>query len=125
MIVAGFGFRRGASIDALHAAFDKARHGQPAVTHLATPHDKVAALTPLAEALGLPLCAIAPAAMTAAPTHTHSHASLKARGVGSVAESCALAAATVPGRPSPRLLIARQMSPDRMATCAIAEGYPQ
>ena len=125
VIVAGFGFRSGVDMHALHAALDKARQGQPAVTHLAAPQDKIAALAPLAQALGLPLCAIAPAAMAAAPTHTCSPASLKARGVGSVAEACALAAATMPGRPPPRLLTPRQMSPDRMATCAIAQGYPQ
>jgi cobalt-precorrin 5A hydrolase len=125
MIVAGFGFRSVVSVDALHAAFDQARHGHPTVTHLATPQDKIAALTPLAQALGLPLCAITPETMAAAPTHTRSTASLKARGVGSVAEACALAAATLPGCPPPRLLVPRQMSPDRMATCAIAQGYLQ
>ncbi|WP_422632381.1 cobalamin biosynthesis protein [Sphingobium sp.] len=125
MIVAGFGFRGGADLDALRRLFDLAQRGQPRITHLATPQDKIAALRPLADALGLPLSAIAPAAMVAAPTHTCSPASLKARGVGSVAEACALAAATLSGRPPPRLLLSRQISPDRMATCAIAQGYPQ
>lgn len=125
MIVAGFGFRGGADLDALRVLFDLVQSGRPRITHLATPQDKVAALTPLADALALRLSAITSAAMVAAPTHTCSLASLKARGVGSVAEACALAAATLSGCPPPRLLTPRQISPDRMATCAIAQGYPQ
>ena len=118
MIVAGFGFRAGASPDMLRIAFDLARRGLPPVTHLAAPQDKVAALAPLAAALGLPLSGVSPTALAAVETRTHSPASLKARGVGSVAEACALAAAGVQGR----LLRTRHISPDRMATCAIAQG---
>jgi len=40
------------------------------------------------------------------------------RGCGSVAEAVALAAAGAGGR----LLVTRHMSPDRTATCAIAQG---
>lgn len=118
MIVAGFGFRSGASLASLHAAFALAQQGQLPVTHLATAHDKVAALVPLAQVLGLPLTIVTPAALTAAPTHTRSLASQSARGTGSVAEASALAAAGA----GAHLLTPRHISPDRMATCAIAQG---
>lgn len=118
MIVAGFGFRAGASLDTLRIAFDFARHGLPPVTHLATPDDKVEALALLAAALRLPLLGMSPDVLAAVATPTRSPASLKARGVGSVAEACALAAAGAQGR----LLQSRHISPDRMATCAIAQG---
>jgi cobalt-precorrin 5A hydrolase len=128
MIVAGFGFRAGATVAAMRAALDLARHGLPPVTHLATLHDKAEALAPLARALGLPVVAVdalgpapAPApALGPAPTPTTSSASLAARGVGSVAEASALCAAG----DGAHLLRPRQISPDRMATCAIAQGTP-
>lgn len=118
MIVAGFGFRAGVSLDTLRSAFDRARRDLPPITHLAAPEDKVAALAPLAAALGLPLLGLSPDALAAVATPTRSPASLKARGVGSVAEASALAAAGA----RTRLLRTRQISPDLMATCAIAQG---
>lgn len=116
MIVAGFGFRAGATVAAMRAALDLARHGLPPVTHLATLHDKADALASLARALGLPVVAVD----AAGPTPTASSASLAARGVGSVAEASALCAAG----DGAHLLRPRQISPDRMATCAIAQGTP-
>ncbi|MEJ7928124.1 cobalamin biosynthesis protein [Sphingobium sp. AN641] len=118
MIVAGFGFRAGAGPASLRAAFALAQQGRPAVTHLATAQDKRAALVPLARALGLPLTGIAPDALAAMPTSTRSAASLHARATGSVAEAAALAAAGE----GAQLLTSRHISPDRMATCAIAQG---
>lgn len=118
MIVAGFGFRSSAGLSSLEAALVLARQGLPAVTHLATASDKAAALAPLAEILGLPVIGIAPEALVSAATITRSCASLKARGTGSVAEASALAAAGA----GARLLRPRCLSPDRMATCAIAQG---
>lgn len=118
MIVAGFGFRSGAGLSSLRAALELAQQGQPSVTHLATAADKVPGLEPLAEALGLPLTSVSPEALARALTFTHSAASKAARGTGSVAEASALAAAG----PGARLLAPRQISADRMATCAIAEG---
>lgn len=120
MIVAGFGFRSGAGLPSLRAAFALAQQGRPPVTHLATASDKLPALAPLAEALGLPLTGIAPEALANASTLTNSTASLTARGTGSVAEAAALAAAGA----GARLLGPRRISPDRMATCAIAQGTP-
>lgn len=118
MIVAGFGFRRTAGLSSLQAAFALAQDGHPAVTALAAPDDKSPALVALAKALALPLIAISAPALTAPPTATHSAASLAARRTGSVAEAAALAGAGS----GASLLGPRQISPDRMATCALAEG---
>lgn len=118
MIVAGFGFRTGASLGSLRAALMVAQEGLPPVTHLATAHDKTAGLLPLAEALRLAITGVDADAMATTPTATRSAASHMARGTGSVAEATALAAAG----PGARLLRSRQISPDRMATCAIAQG---
>jgi cobalt-precorrin 5A hydrolase len=120
VIVAGFGFRSGVGLSSLRGAFALAQQGRPPVTHLATAQDKVAALAPLAEALGLPLAGVTPEALAAVETTTRSVASLTARDVGSVAEASALAAAGA----GARLLGQRHISPDRMATCAIAQGTP-
>ena len=117
MIVAGFGFRSGAGFASLEAAL--AQHGVVAVDALAVPTDKVALLAPLARAMGLPLLAIARDALQSVTTQSHSPASLRAYGVGSVAEAAALAAAG----PRALLLHSRRVSPDRMATCAIAQGF--
>lgn len=119
MIVAGFGFRADAGLVSLRAALALAQRGQPPVTLLATAEDKLPALSPLAKALGLPLVGLAPEVLAEVATPTRSAASLKARGTGSVAESSALAAAG----PGARLLSPRQISPDRLATCAIAQGH--
>lgn len=120
MIVAGFGFRAGAGLSSLRGAFALAQQGQPPVTHLATAQDKLAALVPLAEALSLPLTGVAVEALAAVPTTTRSVASLAARDVGSVAEASALAGAGA----GAHLLGPRHISPDRLATCAIAQGSP-
>ncbi len=116
MIVAGFGFRSGVQTSALRAALALAQQGHPAVSALATLCDKAPELAGLAETLGLPLIAIESVAGIATPTQ--SPASLATRGTGSVAEAVALAAAG----PGARLLSRRILSPDRSATCAIAQG---
>jgi len=120
VIVAGFGFRSGAGLSSLRGALALAQQGQPPITHLATAQDKLAALIPLAEALGLPLTGVAPGALVAVSTPTRSVASATARNVGSVAEASAMAAAGA----GAHLLAPRCVSPDRMATCAIAQGTP-
>lgn len=112
MIVAGFGYRTGASLDSLCAALKLAQSGLPNVTHVTSVPDKL----PLLAGLGLPI--IVAEALETMETPTCSSASLAARGTGSVAEAAALAAAG----PGARLLVKRCISPDRMATCAIAEG---
>nr|WP_206069716.1 cobalamin biosynthesis protein [Novosphingobium olei] len=119
-MVAGFGFRSGATLESLRAALALAQQGLPPVTHLATAQTKATTLAPLARVLGLPLAEVAADALAATPTHTHSAASRETHHTGSVAEAAALAAAG----PDARLLRPRQISPDRMATCAIAQGTP-
>lgn len=120
MIVAGFGCRSAAGLPALRDALALAQRGRPTVTALAAPHDKLAQLAPLAAAMRLPLIAVPAAALHAQATATQSPASLQARGTGSVAEAAALAAAGA----GARLLASRHVSPDRTATCAIAQGTP-
>ncbi|KUF12434.1 cobalamin biosynthesis protein [Pseudoponticoccus marisrubri] len=119
MIVAGFGFRAGATADSLRDAYEQAR-GALAPDALATAEDK--ALTPLfagfSEAVGLPVHGVGVQALQAARTTTQSEASQAARGTGSVAEAAALAAAG----PGARLLTARMVSADQRATCALAMG---
>ena len=118
MIVAGFGARAGAGMDSLRAAFDLASRDASAVTALAGLRAKASPLMALAESLALPLHLFDPPELTAMPTLTRSQASLDAHGTGSVAEASALAAAG----PDARLLAPRHVSPDGMATCAIAQG---
>lgn len=118
MIVAGFGFRQGADLHALRAALHTAQQGHPPVTALAAPHDKLTLVAQLAAAMGVQMVAVSPSALQLRQTPTQSAASLKARATGSVAEASALAAAG----PGSRLLAARHISPDRMATCAIARS---
>lgn len=115
MIVAGFGFSRRASEASLRSALAAARGGGAAPQALATLADKAPALAPLAEALDLPLIAVAG---PLSDTKTQSATSLSARGTGSVAEATALAAAG----PGAYLLAPRAVSPDRLATCALAQG---
>jgi cobalt-precorrin 5A hydrolase len=130
VIVAGFGFRAAAGLDALRAALATAQHGCPPVEILAVPQDKIALVQALADLLaadrvaaragGCPLTVIgvSPAALQAMRTPTRSIASIRHRATGSVAEAAALAAAG----PGAVLLTSRHISPDRMATCAIARG---
>ncbi|WP_267393708.1 MULTISPECIES: cobalamin biosynthesis protein [unclassified Sphingomonas] len=120
VIVAGFGCRSVAGLPALRDALASAQRGQPAVTALAAPDDKLAQVAPLAAAMSLPLIAVPAAALRSQYTTTQSPASLHARGTGSVAEAAALAGAGAGGR----LLASRHVSPDRTATCAIAQGMP-
>lgn len=119
VIVAGFGFRQAADEVALRAALARAQRGQPPVTALAAPEDKALLVAALARALNLPLITISAEALQSVDTATRSTASVRARGTGSVAEASALAAAGT----GARLLTSRHISPDRMATCAIAQGF--
>lgn len=115
MIVAGFGCRGGAEEKSLRAALGG--HGA-GVTALATLAHKEALLAPLARALDLPLILIEPCAIEGADTPTRSAASLAAYGTGSVAEAVAMTAAG----PGAQLIVARIISPDGQATCALAQG---
>ncbi len=119
MIVAGFGCRASATVESFAGALAAAAQGRP-VDRLAAPADRVALLAPLARALGLPVIAVAGDALGEIVTPTRSPVSLAARGTGSVAEAAALHAAG----PGARLLTTRHVSPDRRATCALAQGTP-
>lgn len=116
MIVAGFGFRKSAKLGALRDALAVAQRDHPPVAALAAPANKLALVSQLAEAMGVPMIAVSPEDLQAPQTPTRSLASLTARSTGSVAEASALAAAG----PGAHLLAIRQISSDRMATCAIA-----
>lgn len=118
MIVAGFGFRGEATVSSLRGAL--AATGHMEIEALAAPADKVGAacLQDLARELALPVSPIQPDRLVAVETTTQSAQSRENRGTGSVAEACALAAAG----PQAELLTTRHISPDKMATCAIAKG---
>ncbi|MEM7752690.1 MAG: cobalamin biosynthesis protein [Pseudomonadota bacterium] len=118
MKVAGFGFRKGAHVDSLIAALEAAGGGA-GVTSVATVVDKAdaAAFQALAERLGLPIDAVPVDALPWVAVETQSEKSKAMYGTGSLSEAVALIAAG----PSARLLAARAISPDTMATCAIAK----
>ena len=119
MKIAGFGFRRAASVVSLREAL-VAAGGADGVVALATAEEKVGALAldALAAELRLPVRAITPTALEAAKTLTQSNRVAARFGTGSLAEAAALAAVG----PGGRLLAPRAVSPDGMATAAIAEG---
>lgn len=134
MMVAGFGFRRGATLASLRDALAQALEvAQPtttsahAITLLAVAQDKAEApcLRALATDLGLPLCAVAPAHVAATPTLTNNDAVRALRGTGSTAEAAALAIALMHSGPGAKLLHPRSVSTDRQATCAMATLAPQ
>ncbi|WP_149587697.1 cobalamin biosynthesis protein [Tabrizicola flagellatus] len=117
MIVAGFGFRSGASGAALREALARAG-GAAGVTHLATVQGKAGGLADLGRELGLPVIAVPDAALRGQETVTQSQRVAARFGTGSLAEAAALAAAG----PGARLRGPRAVSADGMATAAIAEG---
>jgi cobalt-precorrin 5A hydrolase len=118
VIVAGFGFRGAATPASLRDALDRTGRAQQ-VALIATATDKAATPTfrTLARDLNLPAHGVDSALLAAQQTRTRSAASLAARGTDSMAEAAALAAAG----PGARLIVARQVSTDGMATCALAE----
>ncbi|MDM7255914.1 MAG: cobalamin biosynthesis protein [Paracoccus sp. (in: a-proteobacteria)] len=115
MIVAGFGFRAKATVESLASAFAHAG-GQADV--FATAQDKARANVFTRFAAGRRVAEIPSEALAAQVTVTQSAASQAARGTGSVAEAAALAAAG----PCARLIVARVVSDDGCATCALAKG---
>jgi len=132
MMVAGFGFRRGATSASLRDALVQAMAAalpavaMPSVVLLATAHDKAdaACLRALADELRLPVHAVDAALLDATPTLTDSAKVRALRGSGSTAEAAALAAAVVLGGVGATLLHPRVVSTDRLATCAIAAPAP-
>jgi cobalt-precorrin 5A hydrolase len=124
VIVAGFGFRAGATEESLRAALAVALEaaaglsGGDRVQALAAPADKAdaPALVALAAGLGLPRHAVPLAALAAQTTITPAGPAAARYGPGSTAEAAALAAAG----PGARLAALRAVAPDGRATCAIA-----
>lgn len=121
MIVAGFGFREAAGAASLLDAFARAA-GADRATHLSVAGDMAdhGGLREAMAELALPLIAVEAGAMAAVETPTQSPTVIATRGVGSVAEAVALAAAGE----GASLKGPRSISGDRMATCAIAVGAP-
>jgi cobalt-precorrin 5A hydrolase len=122
MIVAGIGFRGAAETASLHAALAKAveRLGGVEIDVLATVDEKarVGAFRALADALCARIVAVAVQDLPAQDTLTHSDRIKRQFGTGSLAEAAALAAAG----PGAQLLVMRVVSPDGMATAAIAKS---
>jgi len=117
MIVAGFGFRKGATPESFCAALGKA--GVKA-THAATLDSKANAsdFQNFARSAGLPVLALPQSALAQMETPTQSDASIKTYGIGSIAEAAALVAAG----PNAALIVPRVISADGMVTCAVAKG---
>lgn len=127
MIVAGIGCRKGASADAIEAAIDGALKAcgleRKALSALATAADKglEPGLRAAAERLSLCLILVGEAELRRASGSvlTVSERVVALKGVPSIAESAALAAAG----PQARLLAPRVSSGP--AVCAIARGDPE
>ncbi len=115
MVIAGFGCRAEATIESFRSAL-AATGMRP--NALAVPADRAGVIAPFAETEGLAVHPVAAVLLSDIDTPTRSPVSLAARGVGSVAEAAALAAAGA----GARIVVPRVMSSDRMATCAIAQG---
>ena len=118
MVIAGFGCRTGATPDSFRSALAAAGIRPDA---LAVPADRAAVIAEFAEGQGLSVRPIDADLLDGLDTPTRSTVSLASRGVGSVAEAVALAAAG----PGARIVVPRLISSDRMATCAIAQGPDQ
>ena len=118
MKIAGLGFRTEATVGSLRAALHAAG-GAAGLTALATSDAKASApvFVSFAAELGLPVLAISPAELSVQKTLTESPRVQAKTGAGSLAEAAAMAATG-----SDAVLLApRAVSPDRMATAAIAE----
>ncbi|MGF1551490.1 MAG: cobalamin biosynthesis protein [Paracoccaceae bacterium] len=119
VIVAGFGFRAGATAASLAAALDAA-WGDGAVDRLAVPEAKAgaAALDAFAARRGLAVVAVPEAMLRTVATPTPAPRGVRGRYGTSPAEAAALVAAG----PGARLAARRAVSSDRLATCAVAIG---
>ncbi len=114
-LVAGLGFREGASVESLLDAL--ARAGGRDLRRVALPEVKARhpAVITLIQ-LGYHVTPIPAAKLSSQTTHSQSAASQAAHGTGSVAEGCALAALGT----GATLLAPRSISGDHMATAALA-----
>lgn len=120
-LIAGFGFRAAATAESLANALEKARavsRANAPLDAICAPADKAdaACMTAFAALSGMTVTPVGEAALTAVDTPTQAERVIEKRGVGSVAEAAAIAGG------GKRLIAARVVSDDRMATCALAEG---
>ncbi|WP_040478015.1 cobalamin biosynthesis protein [Halomonas smyrnensis] len=118
MRIAGFGFRRSATLASLAEALERLEACHGPADRLAAADSMRPTVQALGEARGLETLAVPDAALAAAETLTHSPRSRQARGTGSVAEAVAVLAAG----PGATLLGPRLVSPDRCATAAMASA---
>ncbi|SEN19042.1 cobalamin biosynthesis protein [Halomonas caseinilytica] len=116
MKVAGFGFRRSATLASLAEALDRLETCHGPVDRLAVAASMRPLVQALGEARGLVTRSVADLDLTSVATLTDSRHSRQSRGTGSVAEAVALLAAG----PGARLLGPRLISTDRRATAAVA-----
>lgn len=116
MIVAGFGYRSGASVEDLRIALQLTGVTPQVLTSL----DEKAQgpLRAFATALQLPLIPISKQRLRGIDTPTRSPRIMALFATGSLAEAAALVAAG----PGSSITIARVASPNGMATAAIAQG---
>ncbi|PKG54951.1 MULTISPECIES: cobalamin biosynthesis protein [Halomonadaceae] len=114
--VAGFGFRREATIESLGQALDQLIDQYGDVDKLAAACSMLPLVEELGRLRGIEVIALADAELPTVTTLTHSEQSLQARGTGSVAEAVALLAAG----PNAKLVGPRIISVDRQATAALA-----
>ena len=122
-MVIGVGFREAASAQSIGEVLAgvAAQAAMPGIAcAIAVPEDKAAhcGLRLAAQATRLPIETVAAGAMREADRHaaTHSPQVTRHRGVGSVCEAAALAAAGA----GARLIVSRMVSADRTATAAAA-----
>ncbi len=129
--VAGFGYCTGATVNSLNALLQRVEADFGPVDALAAVVGKTDLVNDLGVDRGLPVKVIPNEMLSRAKTLTRSFYSERAKNTGSVAEAVALLAADGSGpQPSHRkrgkpvagLLGPRQISNDRKATCAVAEG---
>ena len=124
MIFAGFGFRKGASVeslrDALQQALDLAGLTDSIPSRFGVPSDKMTSpvFERFAHSFEVSVNAVEPSELSSVQTSTQSERVLEMRGTGSVAEACALLASEA----GATLLTERVISSDRLATCALAKG---
>ena len=122
MIAAGFGFRTSATFESFKSAFEKTISADELLklAVIAVPQDKVnhKSLIFFAREIGCEILAIDPSDIESIQTETKSVMSEHFRNTGSISEACALVAAGSEAE----LIVFREISADRRATCSIAKG---
>lgn len=118
MIVAGFGYRTGATVDDLQDALLQTGASPEALTSI--DNKAQGPLKTLANAMNLPLISVSRDQIAGVSTQTHSPRIMALFATGSLAEAAALVAAGT----GSTLITARIASPNGMATAAIAQGHP-